>query len=253
MRATPASFPAASLAALLAVALTACSPPAPRPAAADAPAADAPDTAPASAPTTDADGDASGRTPPVPASTAAPPPDATIDPCDWTALALPRHRAMAETTPQALLDALAEAGGDIAPLRDLLQHPALALGDIEGAWRVRSLQFDGETVYAYPYFQARVSADACGHAFAKTTGSQRRSGQLYPVAGDDTRLAFLGASTVNDDPPRAYEPARSPQSQRFGEENSAGVLYRIGAGELVMLLDADPDAGGRFEVYHLRR
>ena len=250
MRATPAPFPAAPIAALLTVVLAACSPSAPRPPAGDPPAARAPDPAPAPAP---GEADASGRAPSAPQPAASPVPRATADPCDWTRIALPRHRAMAEARPQALLGTLAGADGDVAPLRALLQRPAIALGAIDGAWRVRSLQFDGGTVYAYPYFQARVSANGCGHAFAKTTGSQRRSGQLYPVAGDDTRLAFLGASTVNDDPPRAYAPERSPRSQRFGEENSAGVLYRVGADELVMLLDADADAGGRFEVYHLRR
>lgn len=251
MRATSAPFPAAPLAILLTVVLMACSPSAPRTPPADPSAAGSSDTAPASA-EVHADADARGRTPPVPDPGASSPPGDTAEPCDWTALALPRHRAMAEATPQGLLEALADAGGDVAPLRALLRRPALPLDTIDGAWRVRSLQFDGEAVYAYPYFQARISPSACGHALAKTTGSQRRSGQLYPVAGDDTRLAFLGASTVNDDPPRAYEPARSPQSQRFGEENSAGVLYRIGADELLVLLDADgPD--GRFEVYHLRR
>ncbi|MDH5834636.1 DUF4893 domain-containing protein [Luteimonas kalidii] len=230
---------------LLVALLAACSSPAPSVPAAPSPARDAGQDSPPSAP------DAAGSVAATPEPTPEAGPDDAGDPCDWARLALPRHRAMVDATPQALLDAVADARGDVAPLRTLLQRPALALGEIDGTWRVRSLQSNAGTVYAYPWFQARISPTACGHAFAKTTGSQRRSGQLYPMAGDDTRLAFLGASTVNDDPPRAYEPERSPQSQRFGEENSAGVLYRIGPDELLMLLDAD--GGERFEVYHLRR
>lgn len=227
----------------LAALLAACSPPAPRApdAAPDVPDHDRADQAPAAATLPAADT--------RPGSTSTPEP--APDPCDWTRIALPAHRAMVDTTPQALLDAMAGAEGDAAQLRPLLARPALPLGDITGDWRARSLQSNLGSVFAYPDFAAEIAPDACGYAFAKTSGSQRRSGLLYPVAGDDRRLAFLGASTVNEDPPRAYEPERPPSTQRTGEENSAGVLYRIGPSELLMLLDAQDD--GRFEVYHLRR
>ena len=180
---------------------------------------------------------------------AAPPP--SVDACDWTQIILPGHRGMIEATPQGLLDAITNAKDDVAELRPLLERPALPLGRIDGNWRVRSLQSNFGSIFAYPYFAARIDTADCGHTFAKTTGSQRRTGVLYPIDGDDTRLAFLGASTVNDDPPRDYDPSRPAGDQRSGEENSAGVLYRIGANELLMLLDARGD--GRFEVYHLRR
>ena len=188
---------------------------------------------------------------PAPAVDTPPAPAEAADPCDWTRIALPQHRAMVEATPQSLLDAVAAADGDVAQLRPLLERPALPLGEIDGAWRVRSLQSNLGSVFAYPYFAARIAPADCGHAFAKTTGSQRRTGVLYPIAGQPDRLAFLGASTVNDDPPRGYDPARPAGDQRPGEENSAGVLYRIGPDELLALLDARGD--GRFEVYHLRR
>lgn len=233
MRATPAAIAAAAL-------LAACSPAAPEP----------PRAAAAPMPAVTEAAPVSPREP-MPAEPAGTPAAGSIDPCDWTRTALPAHRAMVDATPRALLDAVAGADGDVAQLRPLLERPALPLGEIDGDWRVRSLQSDGSTVFAYPFFAARIDAGDCGHAFAKTSGSQRRSGTLYPVEGDGTRLAFLGASTVNDDPPRGYDPARPAGDQRPGEENSAGVLYRVGRSDLLMLLDAGGD--GRFEVYHLRR
>jgi len=229
------------LAGFAAAVLAACSQPAPSPPVRDDGVPPAASAEPAPNPSTAL---------PATAGTA-PAPTEAADPCDWARIALPEHRAMVDTTPRAPLDAVAGADGDVAQLRPLLQRPALPLGGIDGDWRVRSLQSSSGSVFAYPYFAARIARADCGHAFAKTTGSQRRTGVLYPIEGQPDRLAFLGASTVNDDPPRDYDPTRPAGDQRPGEENSAGVLYRIGANELLMLLDARGD--GRFEVYHLRR
>jgi hypothetical protein len=232
------------VATLAALALSAgCGAPAPEPAsgANDAPAARA-----ATAP----DGVAGDAAPPTPSAgeTAITPADDAA--CDWTRAALPVHRAQVETSAAALLGDFEPDGADGERLAALLQRPAQALGDIRGAWRVRSLQVAAHDVYAYPFFQARIDGHACGHRFAKTTGSQRRSGVLYPVDGHPDRLAFLGAATLNDAPPRDYDPARPDSDQHPGDGNSAGWLVRIGPDELLMVLDAVP---GGFEVYHLRR
>ena len=174
----------------------------------------------------------------------------TASACDWRRIALPEHRRQVEVTTASLRQRFQVESADAERLAALLARPALPLGGIAGGWRVRSLQLHDGTVYAYPFFDARIEADPCGHRFAKTTGSQRRSGVLYPIEGTPDRLAFLGAATVNDDPPRAYDPERPVETQFPGDANSAGWLQRIGPDELLMVFDAEP---GRFEAYLLQK
>ncbi|TDK27556.1 DUF4893 domain-containing protein [Luteimonas aestuarii] len=170
--------------------------------------------------------------------------------CDWQRQALPEHRAQVDVATATLLGRFDQGSTDAQRLAALLERTAREIGDINGAWQVRSLQLHMGEVYVYPYFEARIDTDPCGHRFAKTTGSQRRSGVLYPIEGTPDRLAFLGAATVNEAPPRAYDPGRPVETQFPGDANSAGWLQRIGPDELLMVFDAGP---GRFEAYHLRR
>lgn len=236
-----------ALAATVACAMaTPADPPPPRP---PAPSADGDSTAtPAAGPTTDRDG------------------------CDWRQRVLPGDRdrvlvdlaALAARVPgngrmpdyqQADLRAASDDALD--QVRALLARAAspLPLGAIEGVWQVRSLQVGVDGAFDYPFFRARIEPDACGLRFAKVTGSQRRSGLLSPVAGDDARLAFLGTATVNDNPEGGYGPEQAPLGTPAGAEglrpvNSAGQLLRIGPRELLLALDVQDDG---FELYHLRR
>lgn len=192
--------------------------------------------------------------------------------CDWRTQVLPTDRAAAQADAQAALARIPSAAGmpdylgdDLheASLRGIVLAHALLqrartpqpLGDVSGAWKVRSVQASGDSVYDYPFFSARIDRAACGFDFSKTTGSQRRSGRLYPDAGDARALAFLGTSTVNDNRTGDYGPGNPPTGTAVGSEgdapvNSAGRLLRIGADELLMILDLD-DSG--FELYHLKR
>lgn len=199
--------------------------------------------------------------PPVPATPASAPPAAAArapegipgdgpSACDWTRLALPVHEAMVHADALALARSVPVDDSDSAQLAALLRRPPQPPGDLRGDWRVRSLQFSDGRVYGYPWFRARIGSDDCAGSFAKLNGSQRRSGRLYPIQGDPRRLAFLGAATVNDEPPVDYDPTRPADAQWPGHGNSAGWLTRLGRDELLMVLDA---GDGRFEVYHLRR
>lgn len=201
---------------------------------------------------------------PPPAATAPKPADrpaTTIAACDWSALASADHRDRIQTPLQPmvlLVDRMSSASGVDAASRqavlDLLRRAErpMRLGDIAGDWKVRSIQVHGadsppgfDFAFAYPYFKAVIQrTGACGYRFAKTTGSQRRTGNLYPMHGSNDELAFLGAQTVNDDPVRNYDPAGD------AEHASVGRLLRTGPDELLLLLDAEPD---RFELYQLRR
>lgn len=181
--------------------------------------------------------------------------------CDWEAAATPEHRDSVRTALQPmvlLVDGMSGASGADAASRqaalDLLRRAErpLPLGSIVGNWKVRSIQVHGadarpgfDFAYAYPYFKAAIQrTGGCGYRFAKTTGSQRRTGILYPMAESRNELAFLGAATVNDDPAREYDPRGD------AEHASVGRLLRTGKNELLLILDAEPT---RFELYQLRR
>jgi hypothetical protein len=176
--------------------------------------------------------------------------------CHWQSIALPEHAQMANGTIQTLLSQVegVQASDDATTLVDLLGRAPLPLGELAGQWKVRSLQFTrmfggAGQVFAYPFFNALIDHNPCGYHFAKTSGSQRRSGQLYSVAGA-LRLTFLGASTINTGQPGDYDAQRPLDQQRPGNANSAGYLQRIGPDELLMVLDT---ADGDFELYHLKR
>ncbi|WP_052772895.1 DUF4893 domain-containing protein [Luteimonas sp. FCS-9] len=227
----------------VAIALTACVPDAPGPV----------PTPPATAPAPPSD---IARPTVAPGTDTAPPDDAG-DPAnasggadDWRTQAWPADRdaILAEPVFDPALDAhdpvLADARRALA-----LAGSGRPLGTITGAWKVRSLQFDGRGgAYGYPWFDARIERRDGALTFAKTNGSQRRQGRLLPI--DRNTLAFLGSQSVNDDSSPGYSRGwPSPPDGRI-ESDSAGRLVRTGDDELLMVLDVD---GTRFELYQLRR
>lgn len=187
---------------------------------------------------------------------------------DWQATVLPTDRPSMAVTVGSLLDRLPEQPFSSSPefvadqtraldkARDLLvqaEHP-LPLGDITGAWRVASIQVSSSGFYDYPYFAARIERAGCGYRFAKSTGSQRRTGRLLPMK-NDRALAFLGTFTVNDDPTASYGPDNRSLGLPAGPDgptNSVGRLMRLGPDTLLMILDAHVDDNA-FELYRLQR
>ncbi len=121
--------------------------------------------------------------------------------------------------------------------------------DLTGKWRVRSLQGSLGLCVLYPYFNAEFRTENGRLIFQKTTGSQRRMGWVLPYRNDC--MIFLGARTVNDDPPLHYSrldptiPATSPRK----ESDSWGALYRIGDNQYLMVLDVV--VGQEFELYEI--
>jgi hypothetical protein len=166
------------------------------------------------------------------------------------------HRARVDeaiTTVDALIasmpaDADQRARADILALRAQTPTP-VSDADLAGAWRVRSLQLQPDAIYAYPWFKARIEVDGSGWRFAKTSGSQRRSGRLWRDADDPARLIFIGGATVNDEPQVDYSAAHADTGPH--DSDSVGVLQRLGAAHLLMILDARP--GESVEIYELRR
>lgn len=175
--------------------------------------------------------------------------------CDWNSIAADADRATATVSVRTLQQAIApsyedadmEAGAALA--RTLLQRAQApqAPGTLDGRWKVRSIQVDRRFAYAYPYFKAEIGADPCGYRLRKTSGSQRRSGTLYPLAAGSREFAFLGASTVNDEPEGRYAPGNVSDGTHG---NSVGRLVALGADELLLILDGNADG---FELYQLIR
>jgi WD40 repeat protein len=106
--------------------------------------------------------------------------------------------------------------------------------DLLGMWHCRSIQADGFRVTVYPSFNCRFIRKDRRLFFEKTNGSQRRSGYLYPNAGD--HMVFLGSLTMNDD-------------VNSGEyTNTVGVLVRKASNRLLLILDA---TGQGYEIYEI--
>jgi hypothetical protein len=106
--------------------------------------------------------------------------------------------------------------------------------DLLGNWRCRSIQADDRSVIVYPFFNCRFIRKDGKLFFAKTTGSQRRSGYLYPSGGD--HMVFLGSLTMNDD-------------VNSGEyTDTVGVLVRKGSDRFLLILDATQKGYELFEI-----
>ena len=115
---------------------------------------------------------------------------------------------------------------------------AVTPADMTRFRKVRSIQVDGGMgIFSYPYFNCRFTVEPDGRVFfAKSTGSQRKSGYVYQNGPDS--LVFLGGWSVNNDPTTDY-----------GSENSvAGPVYRIGPRRAIMIF---PTGNNRVEIYEL--
>jgi hypothetical protein len=168
----------------------------------------------------------------------------------------PEHRDRVTNARDAVESVNADAGipaGDSerrAVVEELLAapHEPLAAADLVGDLTLRSIQGTRYGIFTYPYFKARIVERDGRLWFEKLSGSQRRSGWLTPMRGDPTTFLFVGGATVNDDPQRRY--SRDDGATSPADSDSVGVLFRIGDGRLVMLLDADANG---YEIYQAKR
>jgi hypothetical protein len=112
-----------------------------------------------------------------------------------------------DTTRRAALSEAFTGGdaGDVADLRKTLAGDPQPIGDgdLTGEWRCRTLKLGGILpLTPYGFFRCRIFMAQGELVFQKTSGSQRTRGGLYRLTAD--RFAYVGASTVNDDPIRRY-------------------------------------------------
>jgi hypothetical protein len=125
--------------------------------------------------------------------------------------------------------------------------PITSSEELQGHWRVRSLQTGQYGAYTYPYFKCRISTEGKDLVFHKSTGSQRRKGTL--VREDENRYLFTGASYVEGDPVGRYYSAKDNPTAEQMNQNSVGYLYKLGKGHYLMIFTP---SGANGEMYELK-
>ena len=147
----------------------------------------------------------------------------------------------------------AEAGGateDLAVLRKALEGRPLSMSGnykITGNWRCQMIKVGSKStdmlaLVVYPAFKCRVKDTGAGWFMEKISGSQRISGYLY--TDGDKRLIYLGAGSVNDDPPRKYN-----QQMEF---NEPAYVSRLANNKLVFEFP-EPTLESKLNVLVLQR
>lgn len=152
-----------------------------------------------------------------------------------------------ETTREA---ALKEARNDsekqdVVTLDAVLAPEPMAWSDFDmtGDWQCRTIKAGGlAELVVYGWFKCRVSDDGSGWMLEKLTGSQKTRGRFFTES--DTRLTYLGAFAVNDDPFPAY--GTGPDSDQ------AGYAFRSGETSWRIEFPA-PRYESRFDILEFRR
>ena len=174
----------------------------------------------------------------------------------WREIAWPQHAYLIEEIRERILNTLEKTPTDdehsnktIALVRELLDKKPMRISgdDIEGDWRIRSLQGSALGHLTYPFFKARIENLDGIFFFEKTTGSQRRSGALHRHLPDT--MIFLGGRTVNDEPQIGYSGAYPDNTPV--DSDSIGLLHQLAPDHLIMLLDVDYN--GNYEIYDMRK
>lgn len=139
---------------------------------------------------------------------------------------------------------------EVAKIRELTGGEMLPVkrSELVGSWRCRSIQAQRWGIFAYPYFQCRISESPEGLLFQKISGSQRRSGYFFEDGG--RRFVFLGGKHVNEEPAVFYSGMSADFDGENLESDTVGVLQKKGDGRFLMILDASPD---QYELYELVR
>ena len=148
---------------------------------------------------------------------------------DWRRAATPNDRGRLRGWRDAWVAALSQArampAGASAIARDrVLYDPDHALVDPvppAGDYRCRTVKLGGGDALSfvpYEWFRCRVGGGRDAASFAKTTGSQRPVGMIYPDT--DARAVFLGTLALGDE-------TRAMPYGRDRSRDMAGIVERI--------------------------
>ncbi|WMT87239.1 DUF4893 domain-containing protein [Pelagibacterium sp. 26DY04] len=127
---------------------------------------------------------------------------------------------------------------------------AFHIAELEGDWRMRSLQATELGAFVYPYFPARIYPEGQALIFDKASGSQRHRGML--AQADDMTVFFVGALYYGYEAPRLYSTMMAgeitPEQREF---DAVAEIQKIGENHFVMAFA--PEDGGRFRLYEIRK
>lgn len=138
------------------------------------------------------------------------------------------------------------AAADIAVLEQAFDGEPLPFDEAfkaTGSWNCRTIKL-GKLLplVVYPWFKCKITDDGGGWVLRKVSGSQRTSGRLYTE--NDSRLVYLGAGTVNNDPVRKYNDDPS--------FNEVAIVERLGKRRLVFQFP-EPQLESLFDILVLER
>lgn len=147
---------------------------------------------------------------------------------------------------------LDEAAGDaqtsaseLASVEALFKKPTIPFAgfDMTGNWQCRTTKLGSfAPLIVYDWFRCRVTDDGSGWMLEKLSGSQKTKGRFYDDT--DTRLIYLGAGYVNDDPAPPY--GKDPQSDQVG------YAFRTGPNEWRIEFP-DPPFESELDILEFRR
>lgn len=133
-----------------------------------------------------------------------------------------------KTRSEALSEGLRGEPADVEILTSALggkPMPIAAGFDMTGNWKCRVIKVGGLLpLTPYGWFKCRVTDDGAGWFLEKVSGSQRVTGRFFTES--DTRLVFVGAGHVNNDPPRKY--GDDPKQDQLA------VVTRLGENKIVL-------------------
>lgn len=139
------------------------------------------------------------------------------------------------------LDRLWQDPPQFAYLDDIDQFPPLIaaehldfdIAELEGNWRVRSLQASELGTIAYQYFPARIFYEARAMVFSKNSGSQRHQGMMGQL--DDSTVLFIGSMYYGYEEPRLYSTMMTGEvSDQQREFDAVAEIYKIGEDHFLM-------------------
>jgi len=158
---------------------------------------------------------------------------------------------------EGLLDQLKDSSEDQETLNSIpdfqrlveVAHLPFSIGELEGAWRMRSLQATDYGAFIYQYFPARIYPEGQAMVFDKDSGSQRHRGLMAQL--DAESVFFVGALYYGYEGPRIYSamtPGEATDEQRAFD--AVAEIYKIGENHFLMAFA--PNAN-RFRLYEIRK
>lgn len=138
---------------------------------------------------------------------------------------------------------------DIDQFRPLIsaEHLDFNIAELEGNWRVRSLQATELGTIAYQYFPARIFSEAQAMVFTKNSGSQRHQGMMAQL--NDSTVLFVGSLYYGYEEPRLYSTMMAGEvSDQQREFDAVAEIYKIGDDHFLMAFAPRGDIYRFYEI-----